>query len=132
MSPPSTSPPAATVDPQPWDNLVVWFLAQFHRPADLTFGLTLHEVSHEPVATFLAATDGSWCEIDHNTDGGHHQLREAGPTPLWRHIEDAHQLWAGAGRPGWERLGLTVTPDHQHVWLDTPDRTDHRWRLAPK
>ncbi|MGH3568527.1 MAG: protein-L-isoaspartate(D-aspartate) O-methyltransferase, partial [Pseudonocardia sp.] len=61
-----------------------------------------------------------------------HQLREAGPTPLWRHIEDAHQLWAGAGRPGWERLGLTVTPDHQHVWLDTPDRTDHRWRLAPK
>ncbi|MBA2324236.1 MAG: methyltransferase domain-containing protein [Pseudonocardiales bacterium] len=120
-----------TVSPQPWDNLVVWFLAQFHQPAELSFGLTLDETTHQPTATFLAATDGSWCEIDHHSDNGHHQLREAGPSQLWRSVENAYQDWEQTGRPGWDRLGLTVTAHEQRVWLDTPNNTEHAWQLMP-
>ncbi|MGI9003829.1 MAG: ATP-grasp peptide maturase system methyltransferase [Pseudonocardia sp.] len=119
-----------TVGPQPWDNLVVWFLAQFQQPGDMTFGLTLDETTRQSVATFLAAPDGSWCEIDHHADGDRHQLREAGPTPLWTSIENAHQLWQDTGHPGWDRLGVTVTPDHQHVWLDDPNN-EHSWPITP-
>jgi hypothetical protein len=32
-------------------------------------------------------------------------------------------------RPGWDRLGLTVTSDGRHrVWLDEPDGP-HAWEL---
>ncbi|MGH3886547.1 MAG: methyltransferase domain-containing protein, partial [Pseudonocardiaceae bacterium] len=97
------------LSPQPWDNLIVWFLAQFHQPADLMFGFNLDEQTLRPTATFLAAPDGSWCEIDHDTHHGQHRVFEAGPHQLWQAVEDAHQLWQATGQPGWDRFGLTVT-----------------------
>lgn len=47
-------------------------------------------------------------------------VRQAGPTRLWDAIEDAFAAWESADRPRWQRLGLTVTPDVQSVWLDEP------------
>jgi hypothetical protein len=28
--------------------------------------------------------------------------------------------WVAAGQPGYQRFGLTVTPDRQELWLDDP------------
>ena len=45
-----------------------------------------------------------------------------GPRRLWDDVERAHALWRAHRRPGWDRIGLTVTPDRIHtVWLDRPD-----------
>ncbi len=82
------------------------------------------------MATFLAASDGSWCEIDHHAEDDRHQLREAGPTPFWTYIENAHQLWHDTGRPGWNRFGVTVTRDRQYVWLDDPANSEHSWPIT--
>ncbi|HIV57987.1 MAG TPA: methyltransferase domain-containing protein [Candidatus Stackebrandtia faecavium] len=41
--------------------------------------------------------------------------------PLWRRISTALDSWLAHGRPGRQRLGLTVTSDSQWVWLDEPD-----------
>lgn len=42
---------------------------------------------------------------------------------LWAHLEHAHQQWEQAGRPSWPRLGLTVTPDTQTIYVDEPGNT---------
>jgi methyltransferase of ATP-grasp peptide maturase system len=117
-----------TIDPQPWNNLVVWFLARFHQPGGLTFGYTLDEHTRRPTATFLTSADGSWCEIEHEAHAGIRQVRQAGPHRLWDAVETAQQLWNDAGRPGWDRFGLTVGPDRQCVWLDDPGSA-HGWDL---
>jgi protein-L-isoaspartate O-methyltransferase len=116
------------VDPEPWNNLVVWFLARFRQPPGLNHGVTLNPDTGRPAATFLSAPDGSWCEISHDGDQ-QHIVREAGPTPLWSPIEAADRLWRAVGQPGWDRFGLTVTRDHQDVWLDSPEEPEHRWSL---
>ncbi len=36
---------------------------------------------------------------------------------------------AALGKPGWERCGLTVTPDCHRVWLGAPNG-EHHWPLA--
>lgn len=48
-------------------------------------------------------------------------VRQYGPRRLWDEVEAAHTWWVDAGRPDHTRFGLTVTPDDQWTWLDTPD-----------
>lgn len=48
-------------------------------------------------------------------------MSESGPVRLWSHVEAAHEQWTEVGAPEWSRLGLTVTPSEQRIWLDTPD-----------
>lgn len=115
---------------RPWENLVAWFLVQLSVPTEIGYGHTLDEQTGHPADVLLTAADGSWCEVGERTDGGIRQVREAGPTHLWRALENAHRLWRELGQPGWERFGLTVTRDHQWVWLDSPD-SDHSWTLRP-
>ncbi|WP_346041840.1 hypothetical protein [Actinomadura chokoriensis] len=31
------------------------------------------------------------------------------------------ERWADAGRPAIDRFGITVTPEGQTIWLDSPD-----------
>jgi hypothetical protein len=69
----------------------------------------------------LHAPDSSWCEVREDPVNGARQVWEAGPHPLWRIIEDTFATWVHLGKPGWERFGLTVTPDHQFIWLDIPN-----------
>ncbi|MGH3853241.1 MAG: hypothetical protein ACRDR6_07020 [Pseudonocardiaceae bacterium] len=109
---------------RPWEHPVPWFLAHFQPPAGITFGLCGEDTSKPPTTTFLAAADGSWCEIDE-----HRRVWECGSHQLWRIIEDAHSAWCAMGQPGWERFGLTVRPSQQWVWLDSPD-SDIRWDLG--
>ncbi|MET9695900.1 methyltransferase domain-containing protein [Streptomyces sp. NPDC006529] len=76
---------------------------------------------------WLATTDAtSWAAVDWDGKNPENSDRftvwEHGPRRLWESVEAAYGWWSGAGRPGPERFGLTVTPEGRHVpWLDSPD-----------
>ncbi|MFN2496103.1 MAG: protein-L-isoaspartate O-methyltransferase, partial [Pseudonocardiaceae bacterium] len=72
----------------------------------------------------LTAPDGSHAHLE--PDGG---LTQSGPRPLWDEIESIHQTWRSLGAPPRERFGLTITPQHQRIWLDTPDSA-HDWSVT--
>lgn len=105
---------------RPWERPAFWFYAHTALPAGTSFSLRGDGPELPPRNTVLHAPDGSWCEVRDEAENGTRRLWEAGPTSLWRIIEDTHQAWTALGRPGWERFGLTVTPDRQWIWLDSP------------
>lgn len=78
-----------------------------------------------PGPVFFSAEDGSWCELSITSDGTR-DVWEGGSRRLWTSIETAIEFWHRHGEPGWDRFGLTVTPHHHTVWLDTPD-SGHHW-----
>jgi hypothetical protein len=45
---------------------------------------------------------------------------------LWEELEAAYRWWTDAGHPDHTRFGMTVTPDEQITWLDTPDQVVSR------
>lgn len=103
--------------PMPWStHLVAWLFAAFRLPAGVTTGAWLDPVTRRPVASRLTAPDGSWARVD--LDGG--RVVEAGPTRLWKAVEDGFAEWRDLGGPGWTRLGVTVTAERQWVWCDEP------------
>ncbi|SBW26417.1 hypothetical protein FDG2_4901 [Candidatus Protofrankia californiensis] len=63
---------------------------------------------------------GSWATVTSGTDG--HKVYHYGPRRLWEELEAAYEWWTGAGRPNHSRFGLTVTPEAQTFWLDTPEK----------
>lgn len=120
----------STLDPNtPWNALLVWFLAGFDLGPGIGLGYCHPDDAGRPTASSLTTTDGSWAEITLADDDGTHEVLEGGPRSVWRLVETAHETWTDLGRPGWERFGLTVTPDRQVVWFDTPSGT-HQWPLA--
>ncbi|MEU8266662.1 methyltransferase domain-containing protein [Sphaerisporangium sp. NPDC049002] len=46
---------------------------------------------------------------------------QRGPRDLWDEVEAAYLRWVSWGTPSKARFGMTVTPEGQHVWLDSPD-----------
>jgi hypothetical protein len=112
---------------RPWtETPVAWFLAHLGcgLPPGVASGWELDPDTHKPTAATLTAPDGSHAHVNLSD----HVVTESGPTPLWEPVERAHQVWAEAGEPGWDRVGLTATPDEQWVWLDDPDNV-RRWIL---
>ncbi|WP_026122359.1 methyltransferase domain-containing protein [Nocardiopsis halotolerans] len=59
----------------------------------------------------------SWHIDPEHRDTGY-EVRQHGPRRLFDELESAHLLWTEAGRPAHTRFGLTVSADHQLVWLD--------------
>lgn len=105
------------VDPDPWAALVPWFLAQIGRPPITGFGRSGPGLS----TTVITAADGSWSEISAPDPTGHRVVRSGGPRCLWDDVERAHTEWGQLDQPGWDRLGLTITPDGEHrLWSDRP------------
>lgn len=47
-------------------------------------------------------------------------------------IRETEQRWAAAGEPEASRFGVTVTPDGQRIWLETPDNPIVRTAHAPR
>lgn len=113
------------LDPRtPWTNPVVWFLAALRIGGRYRLGYTGGAPPRDPHAVSLTIPNGSHAEIALAThDDGTHTVRETGPGRVWTHVEHAHQQWDAAGRPGWPRLGLAVTPDTQTIYVDQPDNT---------
>jgi methyltransferase of ATP-grasp peptide maturase system len=120
------------LDPQPWTAAVQWLLATSQLPRQLTFGYLGFIASGPEWATFTG-DDGSWCAVRMQMDEhGHREVREGGPVAIWAAFERTYAEWETLDRPGWDRLGLTVTPDGRHrVWLDNPD-TAHEWELPTR
>lgn len=117
------------LDPRiPWESLVVWFIASFTLGADISLGYGRPDENWKPTVVSIMVGDGSWTEVTLADDHGVHQVSEAGPRRVWRIVEDAHALWSTLGQPGWDRFGVTLTDNRQHVWLDTrPATTSGRW-----
>lgn len=117
------------LDPHPWEAAVAWFLAASRLPRQLTFGYLGFTASGPEWATFIG-DDGSWCAVRMQPDEhGQREVREGGSAAIWGAFEATHGEWEALGRPGWDRLGLTVTSDGRHrVWLDSPDSA-HAWEL---
>jgi hypothetical protein len=115
----------------PWSSLVPWFLAQARLPGELTFGYR-GATEHGPEWAVFDARDGSWCAVRvRPDDAGRREVRQHGPVKLWDEFEASFKTWEMVGKPDWDRLGLTVTPDGFHqLWLDEPDG-DFRWSLPP-
>ncbi|MFG2919464.1 methyltransferase domain-containing protein [Kitasatospora sp. NPDC048298] len=80
------------------------------RYADGTYTLWIHDT---------AVT--SWATTDWEPDRSAYEVVQSGPRRLWDEVEAAWRWWRRRGRPGFDRFGLTVTPDGQTVWLDSPD-----------
>lgn len=69
----------------------------------------------------ISAPDGSQAHVTSEDE-----LTQSGPRRLWDDIETIHQTWRVLDSPPRERFGLTVTPQRQTIWLDTPD-SNRRW-----
>ncbi|SDM53426.1 protein-L-isoaspartate(D-aspartate) O-methyltransferase [Lentzea albidocapillata subsp. violacea] len=106
---------ATRLDPLPWSSLVPWFLAQAALPGKVTFG-------YRGDKAVFSTNDGSWASVGLKPDDtGEREVRQGGPVRIWDAFEAAQRTWDELGRPNWDRLGLTVTPDGRHrVWLDAP------------
>ncbi|MGH4021655.1 MAG: methyltransferase domain-containing protein [Pseudonocardiaceae bacterium] len=128
---PTTEPPTTrhtAVDPAELDGGKMFpFLAQLHLPPDMFRSIRLTD-DQTPV-TYLAAPDGSWCEITRIPDAsGRYAVREAGPTPLWAAIETAWIQWTQLDAPAWHEFGLTATPVSHRIWHRDPETGQH-WTL---
>ncbi|MER7756941.1 methyltransferase domain-containing protein [Kitasatospora sp. NPDC097643] len=80
------------------------------RYADGSYTLWLHDT---------AVT--SWATADWEPDRTDYEVVQSGPRNLWDEVEAAWRWWDDQDRPGFDRFGLTVTPDGHMVWLDSPE-----------
>ncbi|MGH3797269.1 MAG: ATP-grasp peptide maturase system methyltransferase [Pseudonocardiaceae bacterium] len=100
------------------------FVAQWHLP-DVTWGPATEDGE---AAIHLWAPDGSRASIRTTPAHGAFRVSQVGPRRLWDRVEQAHAFWHRAGRPRYDRFGITVTATGQYVWYDHPDG-EHRWAL---
>jgi hypothetical protein len=101
---PEPSAPAPAQDHQRRTSQVDPSLLPAHEPLAMIAQLRLPPLEPRSTATtedgrpvtILTATDGSLI------------------------VEDAHDWWTKAGRPGWDRFGLTATQNVRTIWIDEP------------
>ncbi|MBG0818365.1 methyltransferase domain-containing protein [Planomonospora sp. ID82291] len=48
------------------------------------------------------------------------EITQDSEQPLWSQLRAAFLAWLRAGRPGRDRIGLTITPEGRRMWLDVP------------
>lgn len=75
----------------------------------------------EPVQHWLTAPGGSWA-CQQVRPGQPAVIAQGGPRRLWDELETAHAEWHQMGEPSRERLGLTISPKAQTLWMDEPSR----------
>ncbi|PWV57305.1 methyltransferase domain-containing protein [Nocardiopsis sp. L17-MgMaSL7] len=63
------------------------------------------------------ASWASW-HIDPEQRGTGYEVRQHGSRELFAELESAYRWWRREGRPGHARFGLTVSAQHQRIWLD--------------
>ncbi|WP_420161197.1 methyltransferase domain-containing protein [Nocardiopsis sp. CNT-189] len=66
---------------------------------------------------------GSWGVGEYTPAGAPYEAQRCGPRDLWAEVTAARTAWEEAGRPGRDRLGLTVERDGRQVlWVDDPTK----------
>lgn len=93
------------------------FIAQWHLP-DVTWGPLIEDGQF---GIQLYAPDGSCATARNNPHGPGWRITQHGPRRLWDSVEDAHNFWQQAGRPSYERFGVTATANAQYIWYDNPE-----------
>jgi hypothetical protein len=78
------------------------------------------EGSTEKTLLLSHAESGSWASLTPGAD--EHEVCQYGPRRLWDELEAAYDWWIRAGRPDHTRFGVTVSPESQTFWLDTPEQ----------
>ncbi|MGW6918005.1 methyltransferase domain-containing protein [Kitasatospora sp. NPDC054939] len=97
-------------------------------PFPLAAGLRLRDIVHaiQPhddgarTLWLYSLTVPAWSATTFRDGEDAHRVRQYGGRRLWEDFERTLAWWHEAGEPGIERLGLTVTPDGWHAWLDEP------------
>jgi methyltransferase of ATP-grasp peptide maturase system len=103
------------------------FLAQLHLPHGVFRSMRRRESTDgndgtTATVTELRAPDGSWAQVTREPDPqARYRVQEAGPTPLWAHVENAWEQWADLGSPHWHEFGLTATPTRHTIWFRSPN-----------
>lgn len=100
-------------------------------PFPLAAGLRLRDVVHAiqrhddgtRTLWLYCLTTPAWSATTFRDGEDEHLVRQYGGRRLWEDFEQTLTWWHEAGEPGIERLGLTVTPDSWHAWLDEPAQT---------
>jgi protein-L-isoaspartate(D-aspartate) O-methyltransferase len=64
----------------------------------------------------------SWAVATWRPGSVDHGVQQVGDRPVWDEVLQAYAQWVSWGEPHWRRYGLTVAPDGQSIWLDTPER----------
>ncbi|MGW4410450.1 methyltransferase domain-containing protein [Nonomuraea sp. NPDC004702] len=64
---------------------------------------------------------GCWAAAVHRYGQLDHLVYQVGDRPLWDEMTDAYFRWVSWGEPDRSRFGLTVDPEGQYIWLDSPD-----------
>lgn len=77
---------------------------------------------------FMEGADGSWAEVDMAPIDGRFSVVGGGPRRLWQAVENTHSWWIANEQPDWSTFGVTVTPDDQYVWHESPS-SGARWEL---
>lgn len=72
------------------------------------------------VVYLIDPDSGSWASWHVDPRESSHQVRQHGPRHLFFEFEAAYQWWLDTGRPAHTRFGMSVSADHQSVWLDEP------------
>nr|WP_240679036.1 rRNA adenine N-6-methyltransferase family protein [Streptomyces sp. SID4937] len=103
------------------------FLGDRFSPQRFTLGLKLRDCTHvvaekadgrRPLWLY-SLSDRSWACVAFK-DGAPATVWQSGFRRLWDEARTAYEWWVDQGRPGYERLGLTVTLGGQRAWLDDP------------
>ncbi|PZG41218.1 protein-L-isoaspartate(D-aspartate) O-methyltransferase [Spongiactinospora gelatinilytica] len=68
------------------------------------------------------ARAGQWAAVTWQPEADDYEIYQVGDRPLWDEVTTAYFRWVVWGEPGRDRFGMTVTPDGQQVWLDTPQQ----------
>ncbi len=78
------------------------------------------DAADESTLWLLERGDDSWASVDYVPGAGEFVVQQHGPRRLWDEVEAAYRRWTRLGRPDVGRFGMTVTPEGQRVWLDSP------------
>jgi protein-L-isoaspartate(D-aspartate) O-methyltransferase len=70
---------------------------------------------------YVATPDGSWALAEYTPAGAPYETEYAGARDLWGEVGVAWDAWCAAGRPGRDRLGVTVDARGTRLWVDSPD-----------
>ncbi|MFB4273017.1 methyltransferase domain-containing protein [Nonomuraea sp. GTA35] len=73
-----------------------------------------------------AGDPGSYAVATWRPGRTRHAVQQVGDRPVWDEVLHAYARWVSWGEPSWERYGVTVAPDGQSIWLDTPDNVLRR------
>ncbi|MEU8248129.1 methyltransferase domain-containing protein [Nonomuraea sp. NPDC048916] len=65
-------------------------------------------------------SDDSEAHAHYTPDYKRISVWQRGPRDLWDEVEAAFLRWVSWGSPGRDRFGMTVTPEGQYIWRDTP------------